>query len=79
MNTKQKKKLLADVREVTSALRRVVVNSGHDINITQLFSYDATIPLRTKCVDVLCGLGLLESTLVTEIEGGQSVKTRRKK
>jgi hypothetical protein len=79
MNTKQKKKLLADVREVTSALRRVVVNSGHDINITQLFSYDATIPLRTKCVDVLCGLGLLESTLVTEIEGRQSVKTRGRK
>jgi hypothetical protein len=62
MNTEKKKALLADVRDASRALGRIV-DGGHDLSL----SADFEKQLRDSCLAAMAGLAILDARLLSEI------------
>jgi len=66
MTIEKKKALLADVREASRALGRIL-DGGHDLSQLLRFSAANAKTLRDDSLAALCGLGMLDALLTSEI------------
>lgn len=66
MNTEKKKALLKDVRDARRALGRIL-DGGHDLSQLLTFPTSHAETLRDSSLTALCGLGVLDTLLTSEI------------
>ena len=66
MNTKQKIKLLTDVRNACRSLGRLL-DGGHDLSQLLTFHTESADRLRDSSMTALAGLVMLDASLTSEI------------
>jgi hypothetical protein len=66
MNTEKKKALLADARDASRALGRIL-DGGHDISQLHTFPKGSVATLRDSILTAMCGFSMLTAQLESEI------------